>query len=69
MCKPLNWIENKCEIYGRTKREIEDDFEFDVPVDVVNFEQGQSVSGIKCMDCIKCIDMNEMIHLNVKVLR
>ncbi|VDI81460.1 Hypothetical predicted protein [Mytilus galloprovincialis] len=40
LCKPVNWKENTCQNYGRTKREIADDFEFDVPLDVVKFREG-----------------------------
>ncbi|VDI19176.1 Hypothetical predicted protein [Mytilus galloprovincialis] len=40
LCKPKNWKENTCRNYGRTKREISDDFEFDVPIDVVAFRKG-----------------------------
>ncbi|XP_052073138.1 von Willebrand factor D and EGF domain-containing protein-like isoform X3 [Mytilus californianus] len=40
LCKPVNWKENTCRNYGRTKREISDDFEFDVPIDVVAFRKG-----------------------------
>ncbi|CAG2250026.1 unnamed protein product [Mytilus edulis] len=39
-CKPLKYKENKCAIYGRKKREIEDDFEFDVPLEVFEWENG-----------------------------
>lgn len=45
-CKPLNFKENKCHVYGRTKREIEDDFEFDVPLEVIKFEEGPKVIHI-----------------------
>lgn len=40
LCRPMNWKDNKCRNYGRTKREIADDFEFDVPLEVVKFEEG-----------------------------
>lgn len=43
LCKPKNWKENTCRNYGRTKREISDDFEFDVPIDVVAFRKGPQV--------------------------
>lgn len=43
LCRPKNWKDNKCRNYGKTKREIADDFEFDVPIDVVKFEAGPKV--------------------------
>lgn len=44
LCKPMNWKDNKCRNYGRTKREIADDFEFDIPIDVVIYEKGPQVT-------------------------
>ncbi|CAG2199302.1 unnamed protein product [Mytilus edulis] len=38
LCKPMKWKDTTCRKYGRTKREISDDFEFDVPLDVVKYE-------------------------------
>lgn len=46
LCKPANWKENTCQNNGRTKREIADDFEFDVPLDVVKFRKGPKVTKI-----------------------
>lgn len=38
LCRPMQWKDTTCRNYGRTKREILDDFEFDVPLDVVKYE-------------------------------
>ncbi|CAG2246022.1 unnamed protein product [Mytilus edulis] len=68
LCKPVNWKENTCRNYGRTKREIADDFEFDVPIDVVAFKKGPKLSGSTvflsaALDSIKTACINE-IRLN-----
>lgn len=43
LCKPLNVKESKCQNYGRNKREIDDDLEFDVAEEVVNFKESNEV--------------------------
>lgn len=44
LCKPMNWKHNQISNYGRTKREIAFDFEFDVPIDVVKYEKSLQVT-------------------------
>lgn len=47
------WKETKCHTYGRTKREIDDDLEFDVALDVVEFKESKTVGYTNVIKCTK----------------